>query len=347
MDYQTAMTELKAGKLYSAYLLWGQEHSLREDILKNIEKRFIGTGGGEYGSTLLTGKDLSVEGIIEAADTAPFFSEKQVIIIDNWQRWRTVKQGDGAKQKPDEQKLIDYISSKIPPFSCLVFTSNEKVDRRKKLYQALEKFGAVVELTALKGQALERWLRQTVQVMGKKLGPGVLPLIISEAGSSETMDLGLLRQELTKIALYTGGREEITQTDVQAVLSRTPESSVFMLVNAVSQQQRAKALAVWDDLRVVGQEPLKLLHLLARQVRLIWQAKQWRDAGCAVDQIAGKIGVPPYVAQKVTAQGKNFSDRQLRHFLECIQEADWSVKSGRRDPETMMQLLIVNLCNKA
>lgn len=346
MDYQAAVAELKTGKLYPVYLLWGEERSLRDDVLAKIKKQVMGGNGGEYGLIVLNGKNLSVERIVETADTAPFFSEKQLILIENWDRWRAGKQTDGDKQKPDEQKFIDYLT-KIPPYSCLVFTSDEKIDRRKKLYQSLEKIGAVVEFAPLKGQVLERWIMQIVKDMGKKLGPGVLAFIIGEVGTSETVNLAMLRQELTKIALYTGARSEITKADAQAVLTRTPESSVFTLVDAVSQQQRDKALQLWEDLKVTGQEPLKLLNLLARQIRLTWQAKQLQAAGCAVDQLAGKIGVHPYVAQRVAAQGKKFSTHQLRHSLECLQEADWSVKSGRRDPETMMQLLIVSLCKKA
>lgn len=344
MDYQAAMAELKTGKLYPVYLLWGEERCLQEDLLTEIKKRVIGISGGEYGLTVLNGKDLSVERIIEAADTAPFFSERQLVLIENWHSLRSGKTGNGEKQKPDERIFADYITNRIPPFSCLVFTSNEKIDRRKKLYQTLESNGAVVELTSLKGRALECWMVQIVQDMGKKLEAGVLAFIISEVGTSETMDLLALRQELIKIALYSGVRPEITKADAQAVLTRSPESSVYLLVDAVSQRQIGKAMRLWEDLKITGQEPLRIFGLLARQIRLIWQAKQLRDAGCPAEQIAGKIGAHPFVVQKVSAQGKHFSDRQLGHLLECIQEADWAIKSGRRDPETTMQLLIVSLC---
>lgn len=344
MDYQAAMAELKAGKLYPVYLLWGEQRCLQEEVLAEIKKRVIGTDGGEYGLTVLNGKDLSIKRIIETADTAPFFSERQLILIENWHSLRAGKPKNEDKQKPDERLFADYITNRMPAFSCLVFTSDEKIDRRKMLYRAVESLGAVVELTSLKGQALERWMAQIARDMGKKIGSGVLAFIIGEVGTSDSVDLTMLRQELIKIALYTGVRAEITKADAQAVLSRSPESSVYLLVDAVSRRQIGNAVQLWEDLKITGQEPLRLFSLLARQIRLIWQARQLQDDGCQMAQIAEKLSVHPYVVQKVMTQGKHLSDRQLAHLLESIQEADWAIKSGRRDPETTMRLLIVSLC---
>lgn len=341
MDYQAAVAELKLGKLYPVYFVWGEERLLLEDLVAKIAKGVLGAQAGEYGLTMLNGKDLTVERIIEVTDTAPFFSEKQIILVENWPHWCATEKSSGG-----DQKLMEYLSSKIPSYSCLVFTSQGKVDRRKKLYQTVEKVGVVIELAPLKGPALERWMTQILHDLGKKLAPGVMNFIIGEAGTSEKLDLGLLKQEMTKIALYTGDRQKITKADAQAVLTRTPESSVFSLVNAVSLRERDKAQRLWADLKVSGEEPLKLLSLLARQIRLIWQTKQLQREGCTVEQIAGKIGVSPYIARKITSQVNNFSGRQLRYLLECIQEADWSVKCGRRDQETMMQLLILKMCQK-
>ncbi|HWR55314.1 MAG TPA: DNA polymerase III subunit delta [Negativicutes bacterium] len=341
MDYQAAVAELKRGKLYPVYLIWGEERLQLEDLVAEIRKGVLGAETGEYGLTVLNGKDLTAERIIEAADTAPFFSEKQIILVENWPPWCATGKIPGG-----DQKLGEYLSSKIPSYTCLVFTSQGKADRRKKLYQTIEKAGAVIELAPLKGPALERWLTQFLHDWGKKPAPGVMNFIIGEAGTSETLDLALLQQEMTKIALYTGERPEITKADARAVLTRTPESSVFALVNAVSLRQRDKAQRLWADLKVGGEEPLKLLSLLARQIRLLWQTKQLLQEGCTGEQIAGKIGVPPYVARKIASQVDNFTGRQLRYLLECIQEADWSVKCGRRDQETMMQLLIIKMCQK-
>jgi DNA polymerase III subunit delta len=346
MEYSAIINELKKGQLRSTYLFWGEERSLREEILTLLKQQLFGADGGDFGISILSGKEISPDRIIETADTAPFFSKRQLVLVDNWDGWRAGKQtgGNEEKTKFEDRRLIEYLA-RIPSFSCLVFTSDEKVDRRKKIYQAMEQCGAIVELAPLKGAALERWIAQQVKELGKDFAPDVLPFIISEVGTSDHVSLSMVEQELTKLVLYVGARREITRQDAQAVLTRTPESSVFTLIDAVGQRQTAKALQLWDDLRTSGQEPLKLLYLLARQIRLIWQAQQLLDTGYAMGQIAGKIGAHPYVAQRVVAQGKNFTHLQLRKALERIQAADWSVKSGCMDPETMMQTLIVDLCN--
>lgn len=345
MDYLGALTELKSGRLRPVYLLWGEERSLREELLSLIKQQVLKAGATDFGVTVLGGKDLSADRIIETADTTPFFSENQLIIIDNWERLRSGKQTESGseKNKSEEQRLIQYLTN-VPAFSCLVFTCDEKVDRRKKLYLALEQQGLAVELAPLKGAALERWVAQQAGELGKRFESGVMAFIVNEVGTSEHVDLTMLKQELTKIALYVGNRKEITKQDAQKVLTRTPESSVFALVDAVGHRNAGKAMQLWDDLRIAGQEPLKMLNMIARQIRMIWQARQLLDAGYAIDQVAGKIGCHPYVAQRVAGQGKNFTSRQLRTALENLQEADWSVKSGTSDAETMMQLLIVKLC---
>jgi len=80
---------------------------------------------------------------------------------------------------------------------------------------------------------------------------------------------------------------------------------------------------------VAGERPESIIGLFARQVRLIWLAKEFRKAGLGPAEIASRLKVPPlYVGEYVGAAERLDADRllELHHLLA---ELDRGVKTGR------------------
>jgi DNA polymerase-3 subunit delta len=155
-------------------------------------------------------------------------------------------------------------------------------------------------------------------------------------------DLRLLDQEIEKLLLYAGDRQ-VTTDDVQALVSRARETSIFDLVDCVGRRQTDRALKLLHGLLDDGEAPLYLLTMLARQVRILIQVSELELSDMAPEAIAGRLKLHPFVVKKGLDQARNFRLDQLERAHERLVETDWAIKTGELDEVLALDMLVVAL----
>ena len=112
---------------------------------------------------------------------------------------------------------------------------------------------------------------------GKRIDSGAAEQLIQNAGT----EMLVLEQEIIKLACFSGDRELITGRDVAMVVAASPEDVMFTTVDAITRRQTDRALLLLAELHRYDPKPQavagKLLALLARQYRMLWQAKYLSD----------------------------------------------------------------------
>ena len=109
-----------------------------------------------------------------------------------------------------------------------------------------------------------------------------------------------------------------------------------------------KALALLHDLP--NQEPGYVLVMIARQFRLILQAKHALRTVQAPNEVARAVGLtraPPHAVRRVIAQARRFSVDQLAAIHAHVARTDFAIKRSKMDPATALDLLVVGLCSIA
>jgi DNA polymerase-3 subunit delta len=155
-------------------------------------------------------------------------------------------------------------------------------------------------------------------------------------------DLRLLDQEIEKLTLYADGRE-VTAEDVRTLVSRAIETSIFDLVDCLGRNQTDRALQLLRQLLDERQEPLYVLAMLARQVRILIQVSELRAQGLAEADIVRRLGLHPYPVKKAIAQSDHLKMSQLEAAHQLLIETDWAVKTGELDEAVALDLLVVEL----
>ena len=118
-----------------------------------------------------------------------------------------------AAFKNANQQLADYIPS-IPEGTIMLFVESE-VDKRGKLYKAVNKKGSVVEFTAQNERTLTRWILGIL----KSEKDDHFRCDETVSGENGNRYGAVIRQELEKLICYCMEKESITEEDV-AVISR-------------------------------------------------------------------------------------------------------------------------------
>ena len=349
MKFNEFMGTLRKTAPKHVYLLSGEESYYIDKAKERILSLLFPNEGERAEAPLRMQGEADLEELMGMLGTVPLFADKTVVLLEHTNLFREKKSADDAKEEQSrkDKKLERFLSflQDLPESSYLIFVTKEKADKRRKLYKAIEKAGAVLEAEAVKAWNINEWLQGKLQSMNREMDREAYAYFNGLAGMMQQISLGYLDQEFDKLMLYSAGRK-ITKQDLTEVFSGLPEVSLFALMDAVSEKDLKKALLLLrQQMEQGGYAPL-ILSLLVRHVRQLWQAKILMAKGYRGKDLGKPMELHPYIAEKLGKAAAKFTDEILeKAFLE-LADADYLMKTGQAGPERLEYALIV-LCGKS
>jgi DNA polymerase-3 subunit delta len=102
-------------------------------------------------------------------------------------------------------------------------------------------------------------------------------------------------------------------------------------------------------LREAGETPQRIMHMLARQIRMIAIVRNLIDNGADDNTIRKTLDVHDFVARRVIKQARRYSQSSVDSALECLLACDIAIQNYRNDrpgamgAEEALDLLVVDL----
>ncbi|MDR5695006.1 MAG: DNA polymerase III subunit delta [Armatimonadota bacterium] len=322
------MTKKEGTQGRTIYLLLGEEDLLLEEKLVEILQRLVPPGERSWNLDVLYADETPVEEIINRMDTLPFLGGERVVLVKRLE----------ALSAREQERLASYLEEREPPSALVMVAST--LDKRRRLYQVAKRAGEVMEFPRLPARALLFHVKKQVEGEGKRISDAVAMTLIALVGNS----LRDLVSEVAKLVAYVGDRKVITVQDIQEVCTRGHEVTIFQLVDAIGDRQLGPALGLLREVLQGGEPPLLILFMIARQFRLILQAKALLERGLPSSRLHAELGVPPFLAQRLAEQSRKFSLREVQGALSRLLQADVAIKSGTQPPDLALELAVVDLC---
>ncbi|MBQ9264622.1 MAG: DNA polymerase III subunit delta [Clostridia bacterium] len=321
MKHSEFFAALKQGSIARCYLFEGKEEFTKRSALKSLREQVAGGEFAAMNDTRLI--DPAPDALIAAAETLPFLSERRFLEI----RDSAMLQGDKSKEYDEDAavKRLDEYLDHLPDTVCMVFYVRGKADGRKKLYNILKKKAAIVSFETLEDRELSQWIAKSLARQGKKISLATCQRLWFAAGR----ELTLLDNEIGKLVAYTGDREEVTEKDVDDICIRSTEYKVFDLTDALLSGRGGEAMDMLSALLREGEDRLGLLPMLGRQCRQLKYARAMAAGGVSPDQVASRLGIPPFVARKTMNMARNFTMEQLNGMCKLCLDTEYQVKSGQ------------------
>ncbi|MCR5403459.1 MAG: DNA polymerase III subunit delta [Butyrivibrio sp.] len=314
--------DVQTGDYKPCYLIYGEEAYLR---LQNRDKLLKGLGiTGNSMNFNRYGKDSQPAQIIDMAETMPFLADKRVILIE-----------DSGFFKSGCPELAGYL--KNPSETTLFLFVESEVDKRKDIYKAASKLGFEMECTVQDEEMLKRWLRSKFQAEGKSISPGAQSVLLDRVGT----DMSNLSTEIEKLVCYCIDRGEIKEGDIEAVCANYLTSSIFAMTDAISGQEKKKAMEVYYDLIALKEPPARILSLITRQFNLMIRIKEMTDNKRDRRSIAQSLKLADFVVGKYQNWARSYTYEQLRQALEICASCDEAVKSGRLSDVISVEMVII------
>jgi DNA polymerase-3 subunit delta len=247
--------------------------------------------------------------IVALAQTLPMMAKMRMVFVR-----------DLALLPADEgEALLDYVAKPNP--STVVVALTSKLDKRLKLFAQLSKKGYLHVLEAPPVRALGGWVKDEAKARNVKIDAAAVQRLVDAVGS----DLSRLGLAVEQLGLYAGDKP-VTSDDVDDLIADTRERSVFELTDAIGAADRARALAAVASLCDQRESAVGVVVMLARHVRQLSLLHHMRTAHVPRGEWASRIGVPPFVVDKLTSQAQRYTPRALANATRRLAAADRALK---------------------
>ncbi|MBP3656377.1 MAG: DNA polymerase III subunit delta [Clostridia bacterium] len=336
MDQWAFFDEIKAGTVRNVYLFHGPEAFIRRSAMAALEKKILMPGLESMNRTVLAAP--TAQQIMESCETLPMMSDYRLIVVTDCALLGAGKAKDEAQEST---MLCEYLPN-VPPSTCLLFDAGGPVDKRKKLTQALMKMPGAVSFDVLDDAHLYKWMNQQLRPYARSMSREACETLAFTSGR----DLTLLSGELAKLAAYTEGRAVITPQDVEAIATRTAESTVFVMVDALSAGKAEAAFSLLDVLLGAGEQRIGILAMITRHYRQMAYLCAMRDERAQGGQIAKALGVAPFVVNRLQQQARGRTFAQMERSLALCVQTDYDIKRGAVREDAALERLMLLLLKK-
>ena len=314
--------DIKKGEFKSVYLLYGEEEYLKKQYRDRLKNAIAGDDTMNY--SYYDSDNASVKDIIDVCETLPFFAQKRLVIMENT-----------GFLKSSNDELADYIKH-IPDYLVVVMVEKD-VDKRNKVYKAVDSVGYICEMKPQTTATLEKWIAGLLAKDNLKISREACDLILDKTGAG----MDYIRQETEKLVSYCQGRDVVTVEDVEKVCATQTTSHIFDMISAIANKKQQQALDLYYDLLELKEPPMRILFMISRQFNLMLQAKDLSSRGMNREQVAHTMGVQSFIAGKCINQCRNFSMGELKSGLAESVNTESLIKSGMMDENIGVEMLLV------
>ncbi len=339
MSYKEVVKDLKNNCLGNLYLFYGTEHYLLENTMTMIQEKIINKTFDTLNYQEMDGKETTVGDIINACETLPFMGEKRMIIVKDLECFFSKRKNISEE---DEEKLILYFEN-IPSTTHLFFIATKDIDKRKKIVRSIKKKGKMVEFNKLSEKEVYRWIHKVFEKFHKKIGDKEIAFLLDITGyldKNSSKNLKDLENEIIKISNYAEDQSVITSKDIDLLTAKSIDNNIFHLVECIGEKNASQALVLLNDMLLGGEAELKILYMITREFRFLYQIKLLEKQGYTPMAIAPKLGIQQFLVRKYLKQTQHFDTDILKKGLEQCLYTDESIKTGKIAPRLAIELLI-------
>ena len=334
---QLLKAQLKSKNLGRLYVFHGEETFLLHHYLEQMKSKLLDPLTESFNYHRLNSETFDMRSFADAVENLPMMADATFVQVDDVDLFK-MNEGDRGK--------MTEILSDIPDYCTVVFTFVTvpwKPDKRlKKLWEAVEGNGEIVEFAKQDQKDLIAWVTRHFAAHGKQISSDLCAYLIDITGGTMTA----LSGEIDKICAYSGA-DHIKKTDIDAVTEPVLDAVVFQMTDLLSAGRYAEALLKLQTLLKMQEEPIKILGAVGGHFRRISTARILLDNGRNASELQKLCGIPDFAARKTMEAARRFKPELCSGAASLVLETDYQMKTSFDDNERLLELLILQLSQEA
>ena len=273
----------------------------------------------------------------------PFFADEKIVILDHLLDLTTAKKR--VLTDEDLKQFESYLEMPSESTKLVIFAEG-KLDSKRRLVKLLKREAQIVEAATPKDQELKRFFASQAQELGLKFVGDALDQLLLKSG----YDFGELQKNLALLQAYKEDGQ-ITLEDVEEAVPKTLQDNIFDLTQMILKRQIDQASNLVKDLRLQGEDEIKLIAIMLGQFRLFTQVKILSEEGQPESQIVTSLSdlsgrrINPYQVKFALRDSRRLSLPFLKQAMITLIETDYAIKSGKYDKDYLFDLALLKVAN--
>lgn len=311
-----------------AALSGGQRH-LKQSVLAILKK--IVTDDDDTSLSVFAGHNTDLQTVTDELRTISMWGDRRLVILEDADEFV-------AKHRAALEKYVEKPAKKSVLVLCV--KSWAKTTRLAKQVAAS---GLDVECSELKGPQLIKWLQDTARDQYQQALSREAAVLLTDLVGDE---LGMLEQELSKLASYVGAGAKIEFEDVQKLVGGWRTETTWAMTDAVRDDDLAFAIDALDKLLSSGEAGPKLLGGISYVYKKFAQATDL-SRSMPLDQALRQAGIFPQAVAPSQAYLRRIGRAKAEQILNRLLVTDAGLKGGSRLPERIqLEKLLLELSGR-
>lgn len=339
INYLELEKDIKSGKIKNAYIMYGFNEQLIKDYINTIVNKFIDKEFKNLNYDSFDGSNVSFSEIFNACETLPFMGQKRIVVVYRANFLSDTSKNTNKNGDSILKELEEYLD-KIPP-ECIFIMYYIFENQREKVTNKVRKFdkkACLVEFSKLKGQELQRMVKEIFEGKGKSIGKAELNFFCSRIDDN----IDIINNEIEKLCCYALDKE-IKREDIELISHPKESNDIFNLVDYISQGAPEKAIEVLNEIMFKGEKASTILYMIERQFKLMASLRMGMEKGKGKEALSKELRLNIYICEKMMAQCRNFSVNKIMRAIDLCLSTEKEVKSSSGEPKFKMELLIINI----
>lgn len=274
----------------------------------------------------------------------PFFSDEKVVIVDYFADITTDKK---RYLTDDELKKFEAYLEHPSETTRLVICAQGKLDSKRRLVKILKRDAKIFETNEMKEADLRSFFTKEVARLGLQMEPAVFDQLLIKSN----FDFSEINKNLIFLADYKADKV-VFQEDIDKAIPKTLQDNLFDLIQLLLQGKMDAVNILVRDLRLQGEDEVKLLAVLINQFRMFLQvqllAQQGRGESQIVSDLSDVLGrkVNPYQVKFALRDSRGLSLTFLKSAIAILIETDYQIKSGTYDKDYLFDIALLKIANE-
>lgn len=324
-------------------VVFGDEALLKRHVLRGLRRAALGgenEADADFSFTVFEGRKATIEDVLAELSTVAMFGGGQRLVL--------VEEADEFVTRY-RSELEDYVAK--PRSTGRLMLEVRSFPGNTRLAKAVISQGLAIECNAPKAAKLTDWLVSWAGGTHRtKLARTAAEMLIEMVGP----ELGLLDQEVARLALLVEPGGEITAKSVQQTVGSWRAKTTWVMLDTALGGRVSEALTQLDRLLLAGESPIGLLAQIsstlrrfAAATRLILQAESL-GRRLPLRTALEQAGFKSFALGKAQQQLRQLGRDRGAGLLGWLLEADLALKgASSMPPRLILERLILRLATPA
>ncbi len=330
LTFQQVLTDLERKVYYPVYFLMGEEPYYIDVISDFVQQKILDETAKEFDQTILFGKDVDINIVINTAKRYPMMGGYQVVIVKE------------AQLIKDWEYLVYYLEKPLKSTILVFCYKYGTPDKRFKWFLEIGKVGIVYESTKLRDYEVIPWISKYCKTKNIGIDEKSLSMLAEFLGT----DLSKLVNELEKLILIMpSGNKRISPELVEKNIGISKDFNVFELQAALIDKNVLKANRI---IRYFAENKKSnpLVVILSQLFKFFSDLMIYHYlADKNPSLVAAELKINPYFVKDYQKAAQTFKAWKTMNIISFIRETDARYK-GIDNPSTEESDLMKELIYK-